>query len=142
MIGPGTGITPFISFLRYKQLSKNNDEWYLFYGCRHPDKDFLYKKELLGEYNNLLKKLFVSYSQATSEFKYVQDALKSCSNEISDLILNKNAFIYVCGDARNMSKDVFSCLSSCLKKSEGDFNPDKYLIEMMSNKRYRQDIWS
>ena len=146
MIGPGTGVTPFISFLRHKLQSENKDEWHLFYGCRHPDKDFLYKKELLGEYKNLLKHLFVAYSRANAaadvnEFKYVQDALKSFSGEISDLILNKNAYIYVCGDARNMSKDVFSCLSSCLK-SGSDFDSDKYLIEMMSNKRYRQDIWS
>ena len=146
MIGPGTGITPFISFIRYKLLLKNTtSEWYLFYGCRHPDKDFLYKKELLGEYKTSLKQLFVSYSrlnEENNEFKYVQDALKSNSKELSDLILNKNAFVYVCGDARNMSKDVFACLTNCLNNGDPSFDSNKYLIEMMSSKRYRQDIWS
>jgi methionine synthase reductase len=162
MIGPGTGITPFISFLRYKLASKVDEDiskWYLYYGCRDPKKDFLYKNEILGDFKGLLKKFFVSFSRLNhdddnecveeltkngyfkNEFKYVQDALKFSCSEICDLILNQNAYVYVCGDARNMSKDVFACLSDCLKNAK-DFDSNKYLIEMMSSKRYRQDIWN
>ena len=51
MIGPGTGVSPFIGFLQHRKKlrdSSNRDKslfgkaW-LFFGCRHPDRDFLYK---------------------------------------------------------------------------------------------------
>lgn len=163
MIGPGTGIAPFISFLRHKKRLVTNDknlnssDWYLYYGCRDPNKDFLYKNELCDEYaknEKILKNFYVSFSRynnhgddellkqlhSQNTFKYVQDALKANSNEIKELIRNRNAYIYVCGDARNMAKDVFTCLANCIQEPNDDSN--KYLIELMSKKRYKQDIWN
>ena len=52
MIGPGTGVSPFIGFLEHRQRQKDvmlEDKTYnvgkawLFFGCRHPDKDYLFR---------------------------------------------------------------------------------------------------
>lgn len=70
MIGPGSGIAPFLSYLQWRreailQSSKADiSETWLFTGCRHHHLDFLYEEEL----NQLLKqgalsKLIVSFSR-------------------------------------------------------------------------------
>ena len=164
MIGPGTGLAPYLSFLKYKKVNldkfKQDDkypDWWLLYGCRDPTKDFLYKSELCDDYAkdpNLLTKFRVAYSRYSSttkeseyheaSTKYVQDIIKKNSKDLVDLIVNKNAYFYVCGDARNMAKDVFSCLVNCIESEckETIKDANKYIFEMMSAKRYRQDIWN
>uniref|UniRef100_A0A670JTH4 NADPH--hemoprotein reductase n=1 Tax=Podarcis muralis TaxID=64176 RepID=A0A670JTH4_PODMU len=50
MIGPGTGIAPFMGFIQergwLKQQGKDVGETVLYYGCRHENEDYLYKEEL------------------------------------------------------------------------------------------------
>lgn len=156
LIGPGTGVAPFISFLRSKldqvKLLKNT---LLFYGCRDPLKDLLYKDVLLNAAPHL-NKLSLSFSRVdqiidplltpyyVKNSKYIHDSLRFYSNEIAKLIYEQNGFVYVCGDALNMSKDIFSCLSECLVKtySLNSGDADKYLLEMMKNRRYKQDVWA
>jgi len=49
MVGPGTGVAPFRGFVqeRAAQAKAGQDvgKTILFFGCRHPDQDFLYKEE-------------------------------------------------------------------------------------------------
>ncbi|KAJ8312637.1 hypothetical protein KUTeg_010010 [Tegillarca granosa] len=46
LIGPGTGIAPFRAFIQEKEKQENPGPVYLYFGCRHRNKDFLYKEEL------------------------------------------------------------------------------------------------
>lgn len=167
MIGPGTGIAPFISFLRHKiALNQSLSNLWLFYGCRDPEKDFLFKDEIINVYSKSLAKFSISFSRFTYDpndkskeetelisfidkhhlpnSKYVQDSIKFYSKEIVDLINEKEGFIYVCGDAKNMSKDVFNCFVECLVKelNISTESANKYLMEMIKTKRYKQDIWA
>jgi methionine synthase reductase len=166
MIGPGTGIAPFMSFLRSqhaqaeKSLAQNNLNLYLFYGCRDPIQDFLFKDELTKKLVYLLKKFSVSYSRTdencieqhdsiNKEFhvtnsKYVQDSIRFYSKDIIEQVYDQDGYIYVCGDAQNMSKDVLNCFIECLS-AEKNFSVEesnKYFSEMIKSKRYKQDIWS
>ncbi|XP_077510127.1 methionine synthase reductase-like [Amblyomma americanum] len=70
MIGPGTGVAPFLSYLQWRREAMSQSdkadisETWLFTGCRHRHLDFLYEDEL----NQLLKqgalsKLIVSFSR-------------------------------------------------------------------------------
>lgn len=84
MVGPGTGIVPFIGFLeerRHIAMTDKNDQKYgtahLYFGCRRPESDFIFKDFL----QNALKDGFLSYlnlafSRADGEKQYVQDLLK------------------------------------------------------------------
>eukprot|EP00027_Filamoeba_sp_ATCC50430_P012667 CAMPEP_0168574716 /NCGR_PEP_ID=MMETSP0413-20121227/19252_1 /TAXON_ID=136452 /ORGANISM="Filamoeba nolandi, Strain NC-AS-23-1" /LENGTH=53 /DNA_ID=CAMNT_0008608123 /DNA_START=1 /DNA_END=158 /DNA_ORIENTATION=- len=45
MIGAGTGVAPFRSFLQHiHSLKKHGDTW-LFYGCRNKELDYVYGEE-------------------------------------------------------------------------------------------------
>lgn len=75
MVGPGTGIAPFISFIKERiqlqlQLQSdmnNNDEdkseSLLFFGCRKRDQDFLYKDLLESWHQNDHIKLYTAFSR-------------------------------------------------------------------------------
>ncbi len=156
MIGPGTGVAPFISYLR-SQLGQRDKNLWLFYGCRDPEKDFLFKTEIVDfSEQNLLKKCFVSFSRAENSgdvtlkniyqpgCKYVQDTIRLNSKEIGQLIYEHEAFVYVCGDGAKMSKDVLQCLAECLAEqySLSLEHASKYLLDMIKTKRYKQDIWA
>ena len=49
LIGPGTGVAPFIGFLdhraeeRRQQADATFGDMWLLYGCRHKEKDFLFR---------------------------------------------------------------------------------------------------
>lgn len=80
LIGPGTGVSPFIGFLEEREHIKisNPDvslgEVWLFFGCRNPDLDFIYKEELNGFLSRgILNKLCTAFSRVDiDEIKYIQ----------------------------------------------------------------------
>lgn len=104
MIGPGTGIAPFIGFLEERQtlLTKNESEsvgqsW-LFYGCRHKDRDYLFRDRLAEfEKSGVLSRLVVAHSRdSDAGDKYVQDSLRRFAKDLSQL-MDGDAKIFVCG---------------------------------------------
>lgn len=107
-IGPGTGVAPFRGFVqervhlsrRYKDKNgadalKDWGKFYLFYGCRRSDEDFLYKEEW-PEYGKELGDSFVMKTAVSREGEkkvYVQDHIWEARAELADAILNKRAYI-------------------------------------------------
>lgn len=57
------------------------------------------------------------------------------SEEIKDLILNKNAYFYMCG-ALEMGKAVETLMHVILDDPEG-----KYLHQMKEDGRYAKELW-
>lgn len=111
MIGPGTGIAPFIGFIQerawLKQQGKEVGETVLYYGCRHEHEDYLYREELARfQKEGVLTQLNVAFSRDQAEKVYVQHLLKKNKENVWKLIDEGMAHIYVCGDARNMARDV------------------------------------
>lgn len=144
MVGPGTGVAPFVGFLRHRQHSEvGSGEWWLFYGCRQKDKDFLYQEELheLME-EGVLTHLVVSYSREGDGPKYVQDNIIKHGAKLAPLM--DKVIVYVCGDARNMAKEVFEAFVSVLidhnKLTETEAR--KMIAKMQLDKRYLQDVWT
>nr|XP_033785615.1 methionine synthase reductase isoform X2 [Geotrypetes seraphini] len=49
MVGPGTGVAPFVGFLQHREkLREQHPEWifgktWLFFGCRHRNRDYLFR---------------------------------------------------------------------------------------------------
>ena len=156
MIGPGTGVAPFVGFLQHRELQKLSPDFanqtfgetFLFFGCRNQSLDFLFKEELARlQKLGILSKLFVSFSrdiQSEDEPKYVQDNIYKNAEEVLDLIENKKAVIYVCGDAKNMAKDVNQSFMSILqeKKEMSESEAKSYIIKLRLDKRYLEDVWT
>ncbi|MPC07934.1 Methionine synthase reductase [Portunus trituberculatus] len=144
MVGPGTGVAPFVGFLKHRQkVGVGVGQWWLFYGCRHRDKDFLYQKELRElEEEGVLNHLIVSFSREDDGPKYVQDNLIKYGTSLAP-ILDK-AIVYVCGDARNMAKDVFEAFVSVLMnhKEVTEADARQVMTKMQLDRRYLQDVWT
>lgn len=156
LIGPGTGVSPFIGFLEHRQhlqSNKNSDsrmnnmygEVWLFFGCRDQN-DYLYKNELEAFVaDGTLRTLETSMSRVTSEKIYVTHRLQNRAVEVAELIVDKKASIYICGDGNAMAKDVYRTLVNILSvhNTIGSVsNAEAFLTDMKANDRYLQDIWS
>ncbi|XP_041736157.2 methionine synthase reductase isoform X2 [Coregonus clupeaformis] len=159
MIGPGTGVAPFIGFLQQREKEREGNpeaefgETWLFFGCRHRDRDFLFREELQGFVaNGTLTHLKVCFSQDTREGteteiemgpRYVQHNLLRHAKDIINNLLKENGCLYVCGDAKNMAKDVNDTLIEIVS---AELQLDKLdamnrLAGLREEKRYLQDIW-
>lgn len=76
--------------------------------------------------------------------KYVQDNMWLHSKQVARVLLQESGYIYVCGDAKNMAKDVNDTLVEIISKETGveKLEAMKTLATLKEEKRYLQDIWS
>uniref|UniRef100_A0A8C9Z5T8 NADPH--cytochrome P450 reductase n=1 Tax=Sander lucioperca TaxID=283035 RepID=A0A8C9Z5T8_SANLU len=149
MIGPGTGIAPFMGFIQergwLKQQGKEVGETVMFFGCRHKNEDYIYQEELEeAEKNGVLTQLNVAFSRDQEQKVYVQHLMKKNKEDIWKLIHSDNAHIYVCGDAKNMAKDVQTALHEIGEELGGMTRTQAtdYIKKLMTKGRYSQDVWS
>ncbi|XP_010140942.1 PREDICTED: methionine synthase reductase isoform X1 [Buceros rhinoceros silvestris] len=156
MVGPGTGISPFIGFLQHRQkLREEHTEWefgetWLFFGCRHQDRDYLFKDELRSFLENgTLTHLKVCFSRDSSSAevagpKYVQDVIRLYAKEVARDLLKERGYFYVCGDKKHMADGVSDAIVDILSKEmEADkLEAMKILAMLREAKRYLQDVWS
>ena len=125
-------------------ISGSDTKTSLFFGCRWPDHDFLFKNELEQFVaNKTLTSLHTAFSRVQNERKYVQHEMEAVGNEIMDMVIKGNASIYVCGDGNAMGKDVQDCVASILEKHSDHVSDGKAYIEEMKKKhKFVLDIWS
>ncbi len=149
MIGPGTGLAPFRGFLQERQQLLESGSTLghclLFFGCRHPDEDFIYREEL-EEFSRTgaLSELVVAFSRLVPERKtYVQHQLVERAEEVWQLLAS-GARIYVCGDARGMEPGVRQALEEIHSaKTDGDSDSSNaWLEELRDTGRYIVDVWA
>jgi sulfite reductase (NADPH) flavoprotein alpha-component len=143
MVGPGTGIAPFRSFIQEREeLGVEGKSW-LFFGDQHFVTDFLYQTEWQNYLKDgVLTKLDVAFSRDTEEKVYVQHRLLEQSQELFEW-LQEGAVVFVCGDEKNMAKDVHNTLIEIIEK-EGKMSREKaeeYLANMKQQKRYQRDVY-
>jgi cytochrome P450/NADPH-cytochrome P450 reductase len=146
MIGPGTGIAPFRGFLAeraaFKAKGTDLGPAMLFFGCRHPDQDFIYRDELESYASDGIADLHVAYSRMEKKKTYVQDLLRENRDAVWALI-EQGAQIYVCGDGSRMEPDVRRALS-LIYAEETDVSAeaaDAWLDKMGDEGRYNLDVW-
>ncbi|KAI1485315.1 NADPH-cytochrome P450 reductase [Biscogniauxia mediterranea] len=138
MIGPGTGVAPFRGFVqeRAKQAEsgENVGRTLLFFGCRKREEDFVYESEW-EEYKKALGdnfELITAFSREGPEKVYVQHRLKEKAQEVNEL-LQKKAYLYVCGDAANMAREVNTVLAQIIAEQRGI--PEAKAEEIVKNMR-------
>ncbi|RXN08571.1 methionine synthase reductase isoform X2 [Labeo rohita] len=158
MVGPGTGVAPFVGFLqqREKEREVNQEatfgETWLFFGCRHKDKDFLFREELERfAHNGTLSHLIVCFSRDEPDAQgivnrptYVQHNLRLHAKNVASILLKDKGCLYVCGDAKNMAKDVNDTLLEIIgnELQVDKLDAMKTVAGFREEKRYLQDIWS
>lgn len=110
MVGPGTGVAPFRAFVQERRATKASGKSWLFFGDRQYTHDFLYQldwQDALAD--GSLTRLDVAFSRDTPEKVYVQHKIWDRRRDLVEWLDNGASF-YVCGDAKNMAKDVRAAL--------------------------------
>ncbi|CRK82438.1 assimilatory sulfite reductase (NADPH) flavoprotein subunit [Neobacillus massiliamazoniensis] len=143
MVGPGTGVAPFRSFMQEREELGINSKSWLFFGDQHFTTDFLYQTEWQKWMKNgVLTKMDVAFSRDTDKKVYVQHRMIEHSKELFEW-LEEGAAVYICGDEKHMAHDVHHTLLKIIAK-EGDMSlkkAEEYLAEMQKQKRYQRDVY-
>lgn len=149
MIGAGTGVAPFLSFLQHLQErqsehDKESNSRVLITGNRYRELDSLYSSLLEGYITDrTLTHHYTAYSRDEgSKYHYVQDCIAGNSKCIVDMI-DKGASIYVCGDAKGLAKGVEEMFVKVLAEEKGvsDTEAKVQLKNLREQKLYLEDIW-
>ena len=143
MVGPGTGIAPFIAFLQQRQVDKATGRNWLFYGDQRKTSDFLYREQLESwQTSGLLAKLDLAFSRDDVSKVYVQHRMLEQGAELFAW-LESGGYFYVCGDASKMAVDVDSALQEVItvhgKKTKAEAK--QYLVTLANSKRYVRDVY-
>ncbi|KAB2853739.1 MAG: sulfite reductase subunit alpha, partial [Sphingopyxis terrae] len=143
MIGPGTGVAPFRAFLHERAATKSPGRNWLFFGHQRSDCDFFYADEFNAmKSSGLLTRLSLAWSRDGANKFYVQDRMREVGRDLWAWLAD-GAYVYVCGDAKRMAKDVESALVD-IAAQFGARTTDEavgFVAELKKSGRYRQDVY-
>lgn len=143
MIGPGTGIAPFRSFLFERDAAGAGAKNWLFFGDQHFTSDFLYQTEIQNFLETgVLTKFNGAFSRDQKEKIYVQHKMEQNGRELVEWI-DHGAHIYICGAKEPMSYDVEKVLLQIISK-EKNIDQDQaasYFEELKNTGRLVKDVY-
>ncbi|KAL6409712.1 hypothetical protein AUP68_06101 [Ilyonectria robusta] len=148
MVGAGTGMAPFRGFIferaRLKAIGKPVGRMILFFGCRSPDEDYLYSKELAEASAALggLLEIVPAFSRADGAPKaYVQDRVGEMQKDVCEL-LERGASVYICGRA-SMAREVGNVVEESMKKQNewSDDEARSWAESAKKGNKWLEDVW-
>jgi sulfite reductase (NADPH) flavoprotein alpha-component len=143
MIGPGTGVAPFRSFLQHRVATGASGRNWLFFGNPHFRSDFLYQVEWQKALKaGTLHRLDLAFSRDGASKTYVQHRLAERGAELWAW-LQAGAHLYLCGDATRMAKDVHAALLA-IAQTHGGLDAEAaadYFTGLEKDARYARDVY-
>jgi sulfite reductase (NADPH) flavoprotein alpha-component len=143
MVGPGTGVAPFRSFLHERRAAGATGKNWLFFGEQRAAVDFYYREELEQMFSaGHLTKLSTAFSRDQTEKIYVQHRMLEHAAELWSW-LEAGAHFYVCGDATRMAKDVDNALHRIIEIAGGKSADaaKTYVAKLKTDRRYQRDVY-
>jgi len=143
MIGPGTGIAPFRSFIAERDATAATGKSWLFFGDQHFASDFLYQTEIQNWFETgVLTKVNTAFSRDQPEKIYVQHKMLEHGAEFFEW-LNAGSYVYVCGAKEPMSVDVEQTLLQIIEQfgDRSKAEAEQYLDVMKEDGRYVKDVY-
>ncbi|MEP7252077.1 MAG: flavodoxin domain-containing protein [Ginsengibacter sp.] len=143
MIGPGTGIAPFRSFIAERDATGASGKNWLFFGEQHFVTDFLYQSEIQNWFDTgVLTKVSTAFSRDQKEKVYVQQKMMQHGHEFFEWI-HTGSYVYICGTKDPMSFDVEKTLLKIIEQfgERSKVDAEKYLDDMKEDGRYITDVY-
>ncbi|KAJ2321537.1 NAPDH-dependent diflavin reductase [Coemansia sp. Cherry 401B] len=139
MVGPGTGIAAFMSFIRDRIIDSATAN-YLFFGCRSEHKDFLHHRQLHQWVDQGVLRLFCAFSRDQDEKVYVQQRIREQGDLLWSLIAEQHAVVFVSGNANQMPDDVRQAFID-VAAAHGVDDAAEYVQQMIKTGRYQEECW-
>jgi sulfite reductase (NADPH) flavoprotein alpha-component len=143
MIGPGTGIAPFRAFLEEREMRGAKGKNWLLFGDQHQATDFLYEDQITAWMKNgLLTRFDTAFSRDQEAKVYVQNRIVEHAEEFYAW-LEEGGYIYICGDASRMAKDVDTAIHKAVEIAGGKTEEEAktYVEALKKAKRYLRDVY-
>ncbi|OHW95197.1 cytochrome p450 [Colletotrichum incanum] len=151
-VAAGTGLAPFRGFIQERAVmiaaGRTLAPALLFYGCRSPEHDDLYRSEFdrwESQGAVSVRRAFSRDADKSEGCKYVQDRIWRDREELVDL-WKQGAKAYVCGSRRvaESAKEIMIKLKAEMDKEKGeetDADGLKGWFEALRNVRYVTDVF-
>jgi NADPH-dependent sulfite reductase flavoprotein alpha-component len=143
MIGPGTGVAPFMGFLAERRARGDRGPNWLFFGEQRRATDFYYREELEAyRRDGHLTRLDLAFSRDQRAKVYVQDRMREHGPRLWQW-LQDGAHVYVCGDASRMARDVDRALRD-IARDHGGLAEDEaaaWVKWLAAERRYCRDVY-
>ncbi|PYH76927.1 riboflavin synthase domain-like protein [Aspergillus uvarum CBS 121591] len=148
MVAAGTGLAPFRAFIaerrQLQQIGRDVGEMLLFFGCRRPDEDFIYREELEALQTALGDRLRIVTAFSRHEEtprQYVQDRVGEHGEDVIRLI-EKGANVYICGRA-GMAREVEKTVGQAMRKTKGwsDGEWNDWSKAFKRKGKWQEDVW-
>lgn len=144
MVGPGTGIAPFRSFVQDRAAQGAKGKNWLFFGDQRVKTDFLYQAEWEKALaDGLLTRLDCAWSRDQEYKIYVQDKIREAGSEVWKWLNEDGGYFFICGDAKRMAKDVEAALLDIFQL-HGGLSPEDATAKLKTLKaegRYQKDVY-
>jgi sulfite reductase (NADPH) flavoprotein alpha-component len=143
MVGPGTGIAPFRSFLWHRHAARAPGKAWLFFGHQREASDFFYRDELTALMRDgALTRLSTAWSRDGARKTYVQDRMREDGAELWAW-LKQGAHFYICGDAKRMARDVEKALVEIASEHGhmSEAGARDFVAELKAAGRYQADVY-
>lgn len=143
MIGPGTGVAPFRGFMQERIARGSKGRSWLFFGAQQRQTDYLYEDEWEAYLSQgYLSAISLAFSRDQADKVYVQHKMLEAADQLWSW-LEAGAYVYVCGDAKAMAKDVEAAfLQIIMDKGKRDLDSAKsYLKALKKASRYQRDVY-
>jgi sulfite reductase alpha subunit-like flavoprotein len=148
MTGLGTGLAPFRAFIQewswHQAHGTKTGPMWLFYGCRHEKKDYIFGEELKQYHaDGVLTELRPAFSRDQKEKIYVQNRMEEAADQLHGDLVAKNGYFYLCGQAGQLEIDVENAIKKAVKHSTSmsDEEAQKFVDDMHENGRYNLELY-
>lgn len=142
MVGPGTGVAPFLGFLQERRARGHTAPNWLFFGERHRASGFHHRAELESlRDTGVLTRLDTAFSRDQPEKIYVQDRMREHGALLWSWLCD-GAHFCVCGDASRMAGDIDRALRD-IAMAHGGLDEDgaaAYVARLTAEGRYLRDV--
>jgi len=137
MVGPGTGVAPFRSFVSDKAAMDR--PCLLFFGCRNKEADFFFGDEW-SKYENV--EVVTAFSRDQEDKVYVQHRMVEKEEMLCKYILEMGGWFFIAGNSKNMPTQVREALVNALATKMEQEKAEQMVEKMELDGRYQTETWA